>query len=165
VPFFNRILFGTPQLFQFIGRRQTLRAPEKGHNAFHSEAIAVEFPSQTSDYDVLSVEIICCQNGSFHPQAGLHLVCLPSPRRRDDVENTPSLNFLHPFAAVKNLCLVCGKIVPCIAPALQELVGATTTGVLPTVMLDIFLEVPGPLRECKERFVTAGQLTRSPVIL
>jgi hypothetical protein len=52
-------IFDTPQLFQFISRRPTLRAPEKGHIAFHSKAITVEFPSQISDYAVLSMEIRC----------------------------------------------------------------------------------------------------------
>jgi hypothetical protein len=61
ITFFNQIIFDTPRLFQFISRRPTLRALEKGHISFNSKALIVEFPSQTvtSDYDVLSVKIPC----------------------------------------------------------------------------------------------------------
>src|ERR1700679_2614780 len=57
--FFNQIIFDTPQLFQFISRRPTLRALEKGHITFNSKAIIVKFPSQTSDDDVLCVQVPC----------------------------------------------------------------------------------------------------------
>jgi hypothetical protein len=53
ITFFNQIIFDTPQLFQFISRRPTLRAPEEGDITFNSEAITVEFLSQKSNHDVL----------------------------------------------------------------------------------------------------------------
>ena len=56
---FNQIIFDTPQLFRFIGRRPTLRAREKGRITFLSGAFIFEFRSQTSDDDVLSVRILC----------------------------------------------------------------------------------------------------------
>jgi hypothetical protein len=59
ITFFNQIIFDTPQLFQFISRRPTLRAPEKGHIACDSKAVIVKFLSQTSHYDVLSMRIPC----------------------------------------------------------------------------------------------------------
>ncbi|KAN0126443.1 hypothetical protein V8E52_000083 [Russula decolorans] len=179
--FFNQIIFDTPQLFQFINRRPTLMAPERGHIAFNNKAIIVKFPSQTSDYDVLSVQIPC--TASEWQLSSLQQVCTSSlppistsedlyifedqvnpPRWQDGVENTLWLELLHPFAAVKNLYL-CQKFVPRIAPALQELVGARTAEVLPTLE-NIFLEglrPSGPLREGIEKFVTARQLTNHPV--
>ncbi len=45
ITFFNQIIFDTPQLFQFISRRPTLRAPEKGYIAFNSKAITVKLLS------------------------------------------------------------------------------------------------------------------------
>jgi hypothetical protein len=57
--FFNQIIFDTPQLFQFISRRPTLRAPEKGRIEFTSEAFFVKFSSQKSDYTVLRVKVRC----------------------------------------------------------------------------------------------------------
>jgi hypothetical protein len=65
---------------------------------------------------------------------------------------------------VKNLYL-CERIMPRIAPALQELVGARTTEVLATLE-NIFLkglQPSGPLQEGIEKFVAARQLTSHPV--
>jgi F-box-like len=181
ITFFNQIIFDTPQLFQFISRRPTLRAPEKGHIEFRSGDIIVRFLSQTSDYRVLSVQIPC--TASEWQLLSLGQVCTSSlppvstledlyifegqgyPLRwQDDVENTLWLELLHPFAAVKNLYL-CERIMPRIAPALQELVGARTTEVLPTLE-NIFLkglQPSGPLQEGIEKFVAARQLTSHPV--
>ena len=80
-------------------------------------------------------------------------------RWQDDVEDTLWLDLLRPFVAVKSLYLA-GEFVPRIAPALQELVGARTTDVLPTLE-NIFLaglQPSGPLQEGIEKFVTARQL-------
>ena len=56
---FNQIIFDTPQLFQLISRRPTLRTLEKCYITIHSETIFVGFSSQTSDYYVLSMRIPC----------------------------------------------------------------------------------------------------------
>jgi len=179
--FFNQIIFDTPQLFQFISRRPALRAPEKGHIAFNSEAIIVKFPSQTTDDDVCSVEIPCTT--SEWQLSSLEQVCTSSlprlstledlhifedqgspPRWQDDVEHTLWLELLRPFAAVKNLYL-CKKIVPRIARALKELVGARTTEVLP-LLENISLEglqPSRPLQEGIEKLFAARQLTSHPV--
>jgi hypothetical protein len=181
ITFVSPIMFDTPQLFQFVSRRPTLRVPERGHIAFNSTAIIVKFPSQASDYGVLSVEIPSM--ASEWQLSSIKQVCISSlppvsmledlyifedreypPHWQDDVENTLWLELLHPFAAVKNLYL-CGKIVAHIAPALQEFVGGRTTELLPTLE-NIFLEGlqrSGPLHEGIEKFVTARQLTSHPV--
>ena len=181
ITFFNQIIFDTPQLFEFISRRPTLRAPEKGYIAFSSEAITVEFPSQTSKYGVLSVQIPCAASewqvssveqictSSLPPVYTLENLYISengqySQHRQDNVENTLWLELLHPFAAVKNFYLS-KEFVPSIAPALQELVGERTTDVLPTLK-NIFLKgfVPTePLHESIEKFVAARQLTSHPV--
>ena len=178
--YFNQIIFGTPQLLQFFSRRPTLRVPEEGHIAFNSKAIIVKFPSQTSEYDVLSVEVpftaperqlssleqVCASSFPFlSTLEGLYIFeDQNAPRWQDDIENTLWLALLRPFAAVKSLYL-CEKIIPHIAPALQELVGDRTTEVLPTLE-NIFLETlqpPGPLQGGIEKFVAVRQLTSHPV--
>ena len=181
ITFFNQIIFDTPQLFQFISRRPTLRAPEKGRIAFNHKAIIVKFPSRTSDCYVLRVEIPC--SAPEWQLSSLEQVCTSSlppvstlddlyivedraipPRWQDDVEIMLWLEVLHPFAAVKNLYLSV-ELVPRIAPALQELVGGRTTEVLPTLE-NIFLEGfqrSRPLHKGIERFVAARRLTSHPV--
>jgi hypothetical protein len=179
--FFNQLIFDTPQLFQFISRRPTLRASEKCHIAFGSEAIIVKFPSHASDDDVLSVEISCTTSewqlssaeqiltSSLPPISTLEDLYISKnqgipPRWQDDVENTQWLELLHPFAAVKNLYL-CDEIVPRIAPALQELVGERATEVLP-ILENIFLEglqQSRPLPEGIEKLFAARQFTSHPV--
>jgi hypothetical protein len=181
ITFFNQIIFDTPQLFQFIGRKPTLRAPEKGHITFESDAIFAEFSSQTSDYGVLSVEILCTATewqlssleqvctSSFPPASTLEDLYIeeryPPPRWQDDVENTLWLDLLRSFVAVKNLYLS-DKFVPRIGLALQELVGGRTTEVLPTlenIFLEGFQPASGPLYEGIEKFVAARRLTNHPV--
>ena len=181
ITFFNQIIFDTPQLFQFISRTPTLRAPKEGHIAFTSKAIFVRFPSQTSEYGVFSVQIQCrasdWQLSSLEQVCTSHLPHLSALEDlyilevtywpinwREDVENTLWLELLHPFSTVKNLYL-CEEFMPRIAPALQELVGGRTTEVLPTLE-NIFLEgfqPSGPLHEGIERFVAARRLTSHPV--
>ena len=181
ITFFNQIIFDTPQLFQFISRRPTLRAPKKSLVIFNSKAIIVKFPSQTSDNNILSVQISCTVSewqlssvaqvctSSLPPISTLEdLYILENrgdpPRWQDDVENTLWLELLHPFVAVKNLYL-CKKTVPRIAPALQELVGARTTEVLP-ILENVFLEglqPSGPLQKGTEKFFAARQLTSHPI--
>jgi hypothetical protein len=178
---FNEIFFDTPQLFQFIGRTPTLKAPEKGRIAFSDDAIMVKFPSRSSDYGALRVHIRCTASGwqlsaaeqvcasSLPPVStleDLYILEYPDarPHWQDDVESTSWLELLRPFVAVKNL-YISEEFVPRIAPALEELVGVRTTEVLPTLE-NIFLAGPqpsGPLPEHIEKFVAARQLISHPV--
>jgi hypothetical protein len=179
ITFFNQIIFDTPQLFQFISRTPMLRAPKNGHIEFDSGAISVEFSSQTSDYIVFSLRILCTASewqlssleqitSSLPPFSVLENLYVkegyPPPHWHDDVENTLWLDLLRSFVAVKNLYLS-DEIVPHIAPALQELVGGRTTEVLPTLE-NIFSEAfqpSGPIHKGVERFVAARRLTSHPV--
>ena len=156
ITFFNQIIFDTPQLIQFVSRIPTLRASEKGHIRFDSKAIIVKFPSQTtSDYDVLSVDIPCkalewqlsslaqvCAS-SLPPFSTLEELYILDDQAyplssQDDVERTLWPDLLRSFIAVKNLYLS-EEIMRRIASALQELVGGSTTEVLPALE-NIFLE-------------------------
>ncbi|KAF8502722.1 hypothetical protein F5888DRAFT_1904326 [Russula emetica] len=179
ITFFNQIVFGTPQLFQFISRSPTLRAPEKSYVEFNSADIIVGFLPQTSSHDdVLIVTTPCTASGwhlsflkqfrtsSLPPVSTLEDLYINYDPHwgEDDVENTQWLELLHPFATVKNLYLHEG-IVPRIVPALQDLVGGRTTEVLPTLE-NIFLEgfqLSGRLHEGIEKFVAARRLTSYPV--
>ena len=179
--FFNQIIFDTPQLFQLISRRPTLRAPENGHIEFSSGAITFRFPSQTPEYTALRVVILC--STSEWQLSSLGQVCTSSlpplstledlyifedqrcpSRWQDNVENMLWLELLHPFGAVKNLYL-CEEFISRIALALQELVGERTTEVLPTLE-NIFLKGFRPSRLLQggiEKFVAARQLTSHPI--
>ena len=182
ITFSTQSIPDTPQLFQFISRTPTLRAPKKGHIAFSFGTIVVKFPSLTSDLGVLSVKIpimttsewrlsrleqVC--TSSLPPVSTLEdLYILENPYTRrcrlGNVENMLWLRLLHPFAAVRNLYL-CKKFVPRIAPALGELVGARTTEVLPTLE-NLFLEglqPSGPSHVYIEKFAAARRLTGHPV--
>ena len=181
ITFFNQLIFNTPQLFKFISRRPTLRTPKKGYISFFSGIITVRFPLQTSGYRGLSMQTIC--TGSDWQLSFLAQVCASSlppistledlyivesrilPSRsswQDDVENTLWLDLLRPFVAVKNLYLS-QEFVPCIAPALEELVGGRTTEVLP-VLENIFSDQPpGSIHTSVQRFVAARWLTSRPV--
>ena len=185
IAFFNQIIFDTPQLFQFISQRPTLRTLEKAHIAFSSKFIIVKLPSRSSDYGVLSVEIPCAV--SEWQLSSLEQVCtssLPPPSTledlyifedrghppcwQDDVENTLWLDLLRSFIAVKNLYLS-EEFVARIAPALQELVGERTTEVLPNLE-SIFLgrakwSTRRPLHEGIQKFVDARRLISHPVVV
>ena len=147
ITFFNEIIFNTPQLFQLISRTPTLRAPEKGRIAFCDDAVTVKFPSQT-DYRALTVRIPCMASGwqlsaaeqvctsSLPPVPmleDLYILEFPwRPRWQRDVESTLWLELFRPFVGVKNL-YISKEFAPRIMPALEELVGARTTEVLPTL--------------------------------
>jgi len=175
-------IFDSPQLFQLIKRTTMLRAPEKGQIIFHSNCIIIRFQSQTSDLKDLSVEVASMRSelrqfsslvqvctSSLPPVStleDLYILNNSNPRLHllDDVENMVWLQLLHRFATVKNLYLS-KKFVSHIASALEELVGARTTEVLPALE-NIFLEglqPSGPLHEGIETFVTARRLTSHPV--
>jgi hypothetical protein len=174
--FFNEIIFDTPQLFQLISRTPTLMAPERCLIRFDESAIAVIFPSQTSDYAVLSVEI---WTRSEWQLSSLEQVCTSSlppvstlqdlyiyGYMQDNIDNTLFLDPLRSFVAVKNLYLL-EEFVTRIARALQELqvVGGRMTEFLPSLE-NMFLEgfqPSGPLHEGIERFVAARRLAGHPV--
>jgi hypothetical protein len=183
ITFFNQIIFDTPQLFQFVSQSPTLRASEKGHIRFGSKAVIIKFPSQTSDYDVLSLEILCTAlewqlsslaqvcTSSLPPFSTSEDLYIFEDQRnslcsQDDVERTLWLDLLRSFIAVKNLYLS-EEIMRRIAPTLQELVGGNTTEVLPAVLENIFLEwIPSfgiHNKEIAKFAAAARRLTNHPI--
>ena len=179
ITFFNQILFDTPQLVQFISRTLALKSLEEARVIFEGDAATVNFSSRASDYQDLTVRILC--EKSDWQVSALEQVCtwcLPPfsslenlyisedqyrrPNWQDNIENSLWLELLQSFTAVKNLYLS-REFAPRIVPSLQELVGERTTEVLPTVQ-NIFLEglqTSGPVQEGIQQFVARRQASHS----
>ena len=180
-PFLNQINFDCPRLAQFINCTPMLRAFHQAHVEFHDSFATVTltrwprvFEIATScsgaDLQLSSVAQVC--NSSLPPPSTAtvedlyieHYSQLVWPN--DAVENTLWLQLLLPFTAVKNL-YVCRAFAPGIAAALQELVGARITEVLPSLQ-NIFvegLEPSGPFQKNIGQFVAARQLSDHPVTI
>ncbi len=123
ITFSYHITFDTRRLFQFISRSPTLTTPEKSYIDFDSKLIVVRFPSpsQTSDADLLTVEIqyaglpqlvrLCASSFKLPPVSTLedlyiHHSYTPRPNWQDYIFfNRLWLELVQPFAAVKNLYL------------------------------------------------------------
>jgi hypothetical protein len=81
ISFFNQMIFDTPQLFQFISRRPTLRAMKACYIVFNAGFATVKFRPQTSISNCACESDARCQNGSFHPLSrSANRPCLPFPR-------------------------------------------------------------------------------------
>ena len=117
---------------------------------------------QDVDWQVSSLEQIC--TACLPPLPTLEDLYIAEGRYSrlhwpDNIENTLWLELLRPFASVKNLYLS-GQVAPHIVPALDELIGARTTEVLPTLQ-NIFLEelqLSGPVQEGVGRFIATRQV-------
>ena len=88
----------------------------------------------------------------------------PSPPWLNDIEDSQWLEVLQPFTGVKTL-YVDDKLMPCIASALQELVGERATEVLPALQTLFLrdLSLSGPVQDVIDQFVAARQLAGHPV--
>ena len=172
ITFFNDIVFDTPQLIQFIGRTPTLLntldsadvsfgSPGTGarvhFSSGHLQRTGVFILCRGLDWQVSSVEQVCtsCLPFIFTLET-LFIVEGGRPEREDNVENTQWLELLHPFTAVKRLCLS-EEIAPRIARALQELDGGRTTEVLPGLK-NIYLDLRNPVGEGIRQFVATRQV-------
>jgi hypothetical protein len=119
------------------------------------------------DWQLSSLEQVCTL--SLPPLSTLedlyiHEVPDWRPDWHDNIENILWLELLHPFTAVKNIYLS-EEFAPRIVSALQELVGGSTTEVLPTLQ-NIFLErlqPSGPVQEGIRKFVASRQVTSHPI--
>ena len=180
ITFFNQILFGTPQLVQFISRTPALKAPETAHVMFEDGGAWVRLSSRASDFTDLTVEIPC-QNSDWRVSA-LEQVCTsclpplstledlyiyespyPRPKWQDNIENSLWLELFQPFTAVKNLYLS-EEFEPRIMPSLQELVGERMAEVLPALQ-NIFLEgldtsEPAAVQKASQEFVARRQASQ-----
>jgi len=185
ITFSNSIDFDCPRLAQLINRTPTLRAHDKAHVKFDDCSTNVVLLGRSCTPEI---KISCVSWREFEPDwqlSSVAQVCnssLPPPSPVEDlyieheysqlvwnngaIENTQWLQLLPPFTAVKNLYLP-EEFAPGIAAALQELVGARITEVLPSLQ-NIFvegLEPLGPFQENIGQFVTARRLSGHPVAI
>jgi F-box-like len=187
INFFNQIDFNCPRLAQFINCTPTLRARNEAHLQFDDSTVSVTLRYQTStlsfcnlliiniscrepDWQLSSIEQVC--NSSLHHPLSTAEDLYIEHRyselvwKNDAIETTLWLEFLPPFAAVKNLYLS-RESAPGIAAALQELIGGRITEVLPSLQ-NIFvkgLKPSGPLQENFGQFVAARQLSGHPIAI
>jgi hypothetical protein len=176
VTFFNQLIFDTPELVLLTRRTPKLNAFYRAAVHYNAHVACIEFASQAlSDFVFLSFTISCrgpdwqlsclaqiCT--SLLPHLSTDDLYIDSFREpwQDIIEGNQWLELLHPFTSVKHLHLK-SNLAACISPALQELIGARTTEVLP-ILRYIFIQPPSePLEEGIQQFVAARQLTNQPV--
>ena len=174
-----QIEFDTPQLIQFITRTPTFKA-FKGVRLFfenYHARVILQAPGSGAE---LNVDILCravdWQSSSlglvfafcFPPFSTLEDLyisdCANLRSHSDNIENTSWLNLLRPFSSVMNLYLS-RRVAPRIMHVLQELVGARTMQVLPTLQNILLeeLQPSEPVKEGVERFVAARQVAGHPI--
>jgi hypothetical protein len=177
---FKQNALNTPQFIQFTSCIPMLETLKKAHVAFQVDGAGVKLSSQSSGYGELKVKIPCkTLDEQISSLQQVFTSCLPPLSMPedlyiyeyeniypqidwlDDIENTRWLELLPPFPAVKNLYLS-KEIASRIAPALQELVGGTTTEVLP-ILQNIFLEGLQQWGPVPEGIITARQLSGRPI--
>ena len=128
----------------------------------------MDIPCRELDWQISSLEQVCT---SCLPSLSALEDLTISERRQysrlhwpDTIENTLWLELLRPFTFVKNLYLS-GQVASHIVPTLQELVGARTMEVLPTLQ-HIFMEELQPLGPGQEgiaQFVASRQAASHPI--
>ena len=179
--FFDLIVNGTPQLIRFISRTPRLKAFKVARFRFIEDYLGqviltsgnrmlrVANLHRELDLQISSLAQVCTLSLLLLSTFGdLHVSGVQS-QPPDITRNMLWLELLHPFTAVKNLYLS-GEITQVTQPivhALQELVGARTTEMLPTLE-NIFwqqLRHSGPVQENLGRFVATRQLVGHPVVV
>jgi len=184
-PFERVIVFDTPHLIGFISRVPKLKEPDEAYIGFDADEfkIWINFFFRTRiSRRVFRLEIFCleperqfsclakfCRSSPF-PLHSLEYLYIGQgkflkERQQNHTENTRWLEFLQPFAAVKNLYLTKESALR-IAHALQELVGERVMEVLPILenfFMDEF-EPSGPVHEVINGFIAARQLAGHPII-
>ena len=183
---FNQVIFDTPQLLQLIGRIAKLQVPVKAQIGFEDPEIWLEFSSPTQEptnVPVLTLGILCIPRNPqfpcmaqfcrspFFPLPTLESLYIGGGRysegdRHFRIQEHQWLEFLEPFATVKNLYLS-KEFAPRIAPALRQLAGGRATEVLPTVQ-NIFVEGFQPLGivyEAIGQFAASRQRSDHPITI
>jgi hypothetical protein len=180
ITFFNPIDFDAPRLAEFVSRTPTLTAGDEARVLFEDSSASVALRAR-SWTRVLEIGISCGEpdlqlscvarvcNSSMSPPFTIEDLYIEHEYwevvwENDAIENTPWLVLLLPFTTVKNLYL-CKEFAPGIAAALQELVGAGLTGVLPGLQ-NIFVEGLGswgPFQENIGQFAGARRHSGHPI--
>ena len=174
ITFFRHFAFDTSQLAQFISRTPRFKTLDKARVDIYERNVWITLPQGNGGKLELGMSFLQ-RNGRLSSLAQLcslpfvHALFStveqlyiqdgsPPPRRQDDIDNNPWLEVLHPFIAIKSLCLS-RAFVPRIADALQILAGESVTEVLPALRA-LFLDDPGPSGTVQEnigQFVAARQ--------
>jgi len=184
ITFFLQLTFDTPQLTRFISRTPHFKPQEEARVIFFNSAVVFTLPKtldrelelgiscRRSDYQLSSLAQVCSLSFPRVLMSSLERLYACEGRHSQlrwqggDVENSQWLELLQPFTAVKELYLS-RVLAPCIAPALQDLVGERASEVLPALQ-SLFLEEPhpaspGPVQGAIEKFVAARQLSSHPI--
>ena len=181
ITFFHQLIFDTPQLAQFISRTPKFKAHDQARVSFSNQFVRVALGGglhleiscqcRKSDWQLSSMAQIC---SSSFPRTLISMVERLSIREylyepwqlEVDIENSQWLEFLHPFAAVKDLH-ISRIFTPSIAPALQELSGERATEVLPALQSLLLERYPSEysrlVQESIGQFVSARQLAGHPI--
>ena len=183
ITFFHQLAFDTPKLPQFISRTPNFKAHDEACVVVSDSGVRIapvrpfvrgfrvelEISCFQSDWQLSSLAQICHSSFPHTFISSLENMYIredgyPRLGWQENTENTQWLELLHPFAAVKNLCLS-KEFTARIAPVLQELVGERVGEILPALQ-GLFLEevnVTGPVQEAIEKFVAARQLSGHPI--
>jgi len=184
IAFFYQLIFGTPQLSRFIGRSPKFQAYDEAHVIFCDFGVSITLPQtlggvfqlrtacRQSDWQLSALEQLCT---SSFPRALLrtveHLSICESRRYslrcwQDDFEDSQWLELLHPFTALKELCLS-QDFAPRIAPALQGLSRESATEVLSALQSLCLGELhsSGPVHKAIGQFVAVRELSSLPTAI
>ncbi|KAI0298244.1 hypothetical protein BC826DRAFT_120765 [Russula brevipes] len=179
--FFINPIFDIPHFKQFIGRAKGLNPLKEAKLWFNSKSWTVGL--QLDQLPGPRLEVGCNrmdrrQLGSMARVCGQLSPFFSSIERFDlvwsdmfcgpegiyDLESTQFLEILQPFTAIRSL-YVCKTLVSYIGPALQELIGESTTEVLPNLR-DLFLggsAISGSIQKGIQAFIEARRLSGQPV--
>jgi len=185
ITFFNRLIFDTPRLQDFIARTKMSKAPRQadiwffdgevkvsllqkdgtgmdGHHTLSSEVLCIPL-----DWQLSSLVQVCNSAGS--PLSTLERLEIKNNRGKwqNDIENAQWLDVLRPFTSVKDLVLY-WKPIKFVAPAPEELAGERVTELMEVLpaLENIFLQGPQPSELVKKAigvFIAARQLSSFPV--
>ena len=185
IHFFMDLDFHTPQLNQLISemisRVERFGRPNSAALLFGETMIKIEI--QSRDQAILSFAIHCdrldyqvslmtqvCRKLSPYLSFVEKLDMMPLPETalalQNDMDSTQWLELFHPFIAIQSL-YVTKKLVPLVAPALQDLTGDGAKEIFPALS-DLHLEglePSGSLWEAIQLFITARQLSDHPVAI
>jgi hypothetical protein len=181
IAFFNEFIFDISQLGRFMRRTTSFQALNEAHVHFDYCSLVVDSHPPTRTLDKRPGLTITCRAidwelsnlvqvfTSLFPSiyTAEHLY-LYGPRTFVSEWQDPMewLENFRPFTAVKNLYVI-KELTRRIAPALQELVGESVTGVLPVLESLSYegLLPSGPVQEAIGQFVAARQLVDHPVAI
>jgi hypothetical protein len=183
ITFFNQLIFDIRHLPRLIHHAGILGAYSQVEIAFrsHSIEISVSYVEGTSppktfilmiscrmrDWQVSSMAQICAQFRfllSSVEQLNIRILNSYYPPLEVDMDSTQWLELLHPFTAVRTL-RISAELQSLIVPALQDLSGELTMGVLPALER-VYLEgykPSGAEQQDIEAFIAARQGSHHPV--